>query len=245
MPARNIGPGGGVQSGVKVCLALVLAPLALVAAGAAGAGITGAWDCVATHANGGQTQWSLVVTQEAGKLSATLRSGDGYALETIDPKLDGDRFSFSVKVNQTDVIEVLLNVDGDRMEGRFGSATVGAGLFKATRAGVPKVGGTWTGEWEVDPDGKRGAGHYMVLKQDGGTVTGTVGPRPEQQGQVANGKLSGDKLTFDLAVPYGPKIAFAFTVAGDTMWGAATLTMNGADRTFKLSAKRVSKPQIP
>ena len=57
---------------MKVSLALLLAPLALVAAGAAGPGIAGAWDCVATHANGGETQWSLTIKEDAGKLSATL-----------------------------------------------------------------------------------------------------------------------------------------------------------------------------
>jgi hypothetical protein len=218
-----------------------VAPLVLVAAGAAGPGVAGAWDCVATHANGGQTQWSLVVKQDAGKLSATLRSGDGYTLETIDPKLEDGQFSFRVRVNQTDDIEVLLKVDGDRMEGRFGGASVGSGLFKATRAGSLNVSGTWTGQWEIDPDGNRGAGHHMVLTQEGADVTGTVGPRPEQQGTIANGKLAGDKLTFELAIPFGPKFAFAFTVAGESMRGTAVLTMNGQERTFKLAAKRAAR----
>ena len=224
-----------------MCLSLLLAPLALVAAGAAGRGIAGAWDCVATHANGGQTQWSLVIKEDAGKLSATLRSGDGYTLEAIDPKVVDGQFSFQVRVNPTDVIEVVLKVDGDRMEGRFGGVNAGSGLFKATRAGALDVTGTWTGEWEIDPDGNRGAGHHMVLAQDGAAVTGTVGPRPEQQGKISNGKLAGDKLTFELAVPFGPKFAFAFTVAGDTMWGTAVLTMNGQERTLKLAAKRAAR----
>jgi hypothetical protein len=241
-PSSRIRLSGGIRSILILSLALALAPLALVAAGAAGPAIVGAWDCVATHANGGQTRWSLVIQQNSGKLTATLRSGDGYSLEAIDPKLEDNHFSFSVRVNQTDVIEVLLKVDGDRMDGRFGGTSVGSGLFKAARAGAPNVAGTWTGEWEVDPDGKERAGHYMVLRQDGADITGTVGPSPEQQGQVANGKLAGDKLTFELSLPYGPKFAFAFTVAGETMWGTATLTMNGATRTFKLSAKRAARP---
>ena len=244
LPRRQIGtpPGGAVSNpSVKVFLALLLAPLALVAAGTARPGIAGAWDCVATHANGGETQWSLTIKEDAGKLSATLRSGDGYTLEAIDPKLEDNQFSFRVRVNQTDVIEVLLKVDGDRMDGRFGGTNAGTGLFKATRAGAPKVAGAWTGEWEVDPDGNRGSGHYMVLQQDGAAVTGTVGPGPGQQAPIANGKLAGDKLSFDLAIPFGPKLAFAFTVSGDTMSGTAVLTMNGAERTFKLSAKRAAK----
>jgi hypothetical protein len=60
-----------------------LAPLALVAAGATGSGLVGAWDCVATTAQGAQSQWSLVVKQDAGKLSATVRSVDGITLEAV------------------------------------------------------------------------------------------------------------------------------------------------------------------
>ena len=204
-------------------------------------GIAGAWNCVATHANGGQTQWSLVIEQNAGKLSATLRSGDGYSLEALEPRLDDNQLSFSVKVNATDLIEVLLKVDGDRMDGRFGGTNVGSGLFKAARAGAVNVSGTWTGQWEIDPDGNRGAGHHMVLTQDGAVVTGTVGPRPEQQGKFSKGKLAGGKLTFELAIPFGPRLAFAFTVAGDSMSGIAVLTMNGQERTFKLAAKRATR----
>jgi hypothetical protein len=124
------------------------------------------------------------------------------------------------------------------MEGRFGGLKAGTGLFKASRAGAPKVTGVWTGEWEIDPDGSRGAGHYMVLQQDGAAVTGTVGPNSGQQAPIANGKLTGDQLSFDLSIPFGPKLAFAFTVSGDTMSGTAVLTMKGVDRSFKLSAKR-------
>jgi hypothetical protein len=100
------------------------------------------------------------------------------------------------------------------------------------------VVGVWTGEWEIDPDGKRGSGHYMALQQDGAAVTGTVGPSAGQQAPITNGKLAGDRLSFDLSLPFGPKLAFAFKVSGDTMSGTAVLTMNGTERTFKLSAKR-------
>jgi hypothetical protein len=40
----------------------------------------------------------------------------------------------------------------------------------------------------------------------------------------------------------GPKLAFAFTVSGDTLTGTVILTMNGSGRTFKLSAKRATTP---
>ena len=224
---------------MKLILISLFAPLALVAAGAAPT-IVGAWDCIATDARGNQTQWSLVISQDAGKLSATLRSGDGDSIELLDPKLEDSQFSFHFKINASEAIEVLLKLDGDYMEGRYGGSNAGAGLFKATRAGAVNVAGAWTGEWEIDPDGKRDAPHHMVLLQEGKQVTGTAGPRPAQQFAITNGKLTGDKLTFELRIPLGPRLAFDFTVAGNTMSGTAVVSMSWTERKFKLAAKRTA-----
>jgi hypothetical protein len=225
---------------MKLLLISLFAPLALVAAGAAPT-IVGAWDCIATDARGHQTQWSLAIKQDAGKLAATLRSGDGYSIDLLDPKFEDSQFSFHFKINPSEAIEVLLKVDGDYMEGRYGGSNAGAGLFKATRTGAANVSGTWTGEWEIDPDGKRDSPHRMVLIQEGKQVTGTAGPQPSQQLAIANGKLTGDKLTFELGIPLGPRLVFDFTVAGDTMSGTAVLSMNGTERKLKLAAKRTAR----
>jgi hypothetical protein len=81
----------------------------------------------------------------------------------------------------------------------------------------------------------------MVLVQEGHKVTGTAGPQPTQQLAITNGKLAGDKLTFELHIPLGPRLAFDFTVAGKTMWGTAVLSMNGTERKLKLAAKRAER----
>jgi hypothetical protein len=217
---------------MKFLLAL-LAPFLLVAAGT-DAPVVGSWDCTAADARGNQTQWSLVVKQDGGALSATLRSGDGYTLGLLDPKLEEGHFSFHFKINPTESIEVLLKLDGDYMEGRFAGTNSGVGTFKAARVSAVRAAGSWTGEWEVDPDGRRGTPHHMVLEQEGQKVTGTAGPSADRQIAIANGKLAGDKLTFDITIPYGPTIAFEFTLSGKTMSGTATF----AGRKLKLAAKR-------
>lgn len=217
---------------MKLVLAL-LAPVLLVAAGG-DAPVVGAWDCIAADARGNQTQWSLVVKQDGGALSATLRSGDGYTLDLLDPKFEDGHFSFHFKINPTESIEVLLKLDGDYLEGRFAGTNSGVGTFKATRVSAVRLTGIWTGEWEVDPDGKRGAPHHMVFEQEGQAVKGTAGPNAERQLSISNGKLSGDKLTFDVVIPYGPTIAFDFTVSGKTMSGSAAI----AGRKLKLAASR-------
>jgi hypothetical protein len=225
---------------MKLFLLSLIAPLGLVAAGAAGAGIAGAWDCIATDARGNHTQWGLVIKQDGDKLSATLRGDDGHTLDLLDPRLEDGHFSFHFKINPTEAVEVVLKVNGDRMDGRFGGTTAGAGLFKAARAGALDVTGKWSGEWVVGPDGGPGP-HYMVLQQDTGKVTGTAGPGEERQLEFANGKLAGGHLTFDISLAPGIRLAFDFTVAGNTMSGAALFTMSGVERKLTLAVKRIGR----
>jgi hypothetical protein len=225
---------------VKAILGLLL-PLGLVAAGAAGPAIVGSWDCVATDASGMQTSWTLRVAEASGKLSASIRSADGsITIDALEPKLDGTRFSFKVRINEAEVVELLLNLEGDRLEGRFAGKDSGNGVFKATRTPAADISGAWSGEWELGPDGDGGP-HHMILKQDGEKVTGTAGPTPDMQLALENGKWSNGVLTFDIRVPSGPMLRFEFKPTGDTMPGTAVLIMNGTERKLKLTAKRLPR----
>lgn len=100
------------------------------------------------------------------------------------------------------------------------------------------ISGKWSGQWETSPDGGPGP-HYMVLKQEGGTVTGTAGPTENQQMAITNGTVTGDTLKFDISIPNGPTLKFEFKVTGDAMDGTAVLEMNGQKQQMKLSAKRI------
>lgn len=230
----------GVQQRVKAILGLLL-PLGLVAAGAAGPTIVGSWDCVGVDANGAHSSWTLRVVEAGGKLSATLHSTDsGDSIETLEPTLEGARFTFKIRINATEVVEVALHVDGDRMEGSFTGKDSGTGTLKAVRMPVRDVSGAWSGEWEVGPDGGPGP-HYMTLQQDGGKVTGSAGPTPDVQMAIQNGKFSNGVLTFDISIPAGPMLRFEFRPAGDVLAGTAVLAMNGTERKLKLTAKRAAR----
>ena len=113
-------------------------------------------------------------------------------------------------------------------------------LFGSLLLTAAEVSGKWSGQWEKSPDGGPGP-HYMVLKQDGATVTGTAGPAPEQQMAIGNGKIDGSKLTFDIGAPNGPSLKFEFQVDGDKMNGQAVLDMGGKQQTLKLAAKRITE----
>jgi len=103
------------------------------------------------------------------------------------------------------------------------------------------VSGKWTGTWENGPDGGPGP-HYMVLKQDGDKVTGTAGPNANQQMAISNGTLTGDMLKFDIGIPNGPTLKFAFKVTtADAMDGTAVLEMNGQRQQMKLACKRAKE----
>jgi hypothetical protein len=216
---------------------LLLTPLGLAAPGAAAPTIVGTWDLDATDANGGRTHWTLLVKQDAGKLSGVVRSGDGYELPFIEPTFQSGEFRFQIRINPTELVNVTLKLDGDRLDGRFEGRDSGTGTIKATRVAL-NLSGTWTGEWETSPDGGPGP-HYMVLKQDGEKVTGSAGPNQQIQLAIDHAKFAAGRLTFDIVLPSGPSIAFDFAVDGDTMSGIALMKRNGAEQRMKLSCKRL------
>ena len=67
------------------------------------------------------------------------------------------------------------------------------------------VSGTWSG----NP-------FYMILKQEGGKLTGTCGPGKNHQTAIENGQIQGDRITFRA----GP-FAFDLHIRGDEIEGTA------------------------
>jgi hypothetical protein len=237
-PRQELRARYGVQHRMKAIIGLFL-PFALLAAGAAGPTIVGSWDCVGTDAGQRETYWTLRVDDAAGKLSVSLQSKDsGDSLQGLNPKLEGSRLTFNIRINETELVELALNFDGDRLDGRFAGKDSGAGVLKGTRPA--NVSGAWSGDWEVGPDGGPGP-HYMILKQDGANVTGTAGPTADMQMAIQNGKFANGTLTFEISIPEGPMLRFEFKPAGDNMPGTAVLIMNGTEHKLKLAAKRVSQ----
>ena len=100
------------------------------------------------------------------------------------------------------------------------------------------VTGTWSGKWEV-PAEAGDQPHYMVLQQQGETVKGTAGPDAGQQFDISNGRVTAEKLTFDVTLPDGHVMHFDFKIDGETLTGQAVIDADGRTMTVKLSAKRV------
>ena len=100
---------------------------------------------------------------------------------------------------------------------------------------APDLTGTWTGTFTSttstgQPDEDPA---HMVLKQSGGDLTGTAGPRPDRQMSIANGKVTTVKgvtsATFE--VPEGSGvIRFDLKLVEGRLKGNAMAEMNGQTR---------------
>ena len=115
-------------------------------------------------------------------------------------------------------------------------------LLIALAAFGADVTGKYTGTVEFqNPDGEKHKGEvYMDLKQDGDKLTGVAGPSDSDAFPIANGKVDGDTLTFDVA-PHGPAMVMKMVLKHDNgkLKGEATSEREGVKMKalFELTRK--------
>jgi hypothetical protein len=96
------------------------------------------------------------------------------------------------------------------------------------------------GTWKATMDTPMGAAEStIVLKIDGnkliGTVSGGPGPGPQQPQEIAEGKFSGNKITFSVKSDFGIQ-TYSGTIKGDEM--KLTMSVGDGQFTLDLVAKR-------
>ena len=97
------------------------------------------------------------------------------------------------------------------------------------------VSGKWTGTFSPD-DGDEGPA-LLVLQQKGEMLTGTAGPNEEHRMEISNGKVVGDKVTFQ--VGDGDRVMkFELTIKGEEITGQASRENDGQHQTAKLKVTR-------
>jgi hypothetical protein len=96
--------------------------------------IVGEWHCTSDDGSGQKLAWTLVVRQDGEKLSGSLIGGPDRTGEIplVDPKLEGDTFTFKIEVNAGCAVEARLKIDGRKLEGPFGCAEA-SGTLKGTK----------------------------------------------------------------------------------------------------------------
>jgi hypothetical protein len=118
----------------RIFTSILLIMLCAVVAIAAGSPIAGTWKCVSTDERGMQVEWTLVVTETAGKLSGSLTIAQtGDQIEILEPVLTGNTFTFKIRINAEEVVELTGHLDGAKIDGSFKGKTSGAGTFKGSR----------------------------------------------------------------------------------------------------------------
>ena len=95
--------------------------------------------------------------------------------------------------------------------------------------------GTWTGT--LTPDGQEAGTAHLVLKQEGTKLTGTAGPRADEQQEIRNGKADNGKLTFQIERGNGT-MKFVLKQEGDEIKGEVSREHDGEVQTGKLTASR-------
>jgi hypothetical protein len=110
-------------------------------------------------------------------------------------------------------------------------------LLSALVCGAAELTGKWSGSFDItDSSGgeTKADSAFMDLKAQDGVVTGTAGPNADKQWSLRNGKLDGQKLTFEVVSEDGGVLNFHLTFDGETIEGTCEGTGNGGE---KLSAK--------
>jgi hypothetical protein len=101
--------------------------------------------------------------------------------------------------------------------------------------------GKWSGSFDISTsDGESHADSaYLILKESKGVVEGTAGPNIDKQWDIRNGKLDGNKLTFEVPADDG-LIKFDLIFDGESIKGTASGERpDGKKMTAKVDVKRV------
>ena len=111
-------------------------------------------------------------------------------------------------------------------------------LLSATLMLGDELTGTWTGTLtRKDAGGEETSPAHLVLRMDGGKVTGTGGPSAEEQRAISNGAFENGKFTFEIRNEESI-MKFALTVEGEEIKGDVTLNRDGETRRGTLAVKR-------
>jgi hypothetical protein len=98
------------------------------------------------------------------------------------------------------------------------------------------VSGRWWGE-AVNAAGATSR-VYLTLIQEGSTLRGMGGPTPNDQDVMQNGKIAGNKLSFDILPAGRVPIHFDLAIDGEWLKGTTSVVIKGQTSTNRISLRR-------
>jgi len=109
--------------------------------------------------------------------------------------------------------------------------------------GAADVSGKWSGTFEaVTPDGTtRSEPLVLIFKQEGDKLTGSGGPNESERHDMRDGKVAGDKITFEVALERGSIFFDLTVVAGDQITGNMKRVRENSEQNAKVALKRVAE----
>jgi hypothetical protein len=118
-------------------------------------------------------------------------------------------------------------------------------LFAFPAIAAEDFTGKWSGTFSgIGPDGTEQTENIlMVLVHKGTELTGTAGPSADNQRKIENGKVDGDKLSFEVPggadTPGGPRVTITLTYADGHLKGDFIAERGGQKLTAKVDVTRV------
>ena len=100
------------------------------------------------------------------------------------------------------------------------------------------VSGKWSGTFSVTGSDGNSEPAFLLLKQEGTTVTGSAGPNESQQHPIKKGSVAGNKLTLEIEPRENQSIKLEPVVDGDQMKGEINMARDGETRSGKLEVAR-------
>ena len=111
-----------------------------------------------------------------------------------------------------------------RVFGFFIAALLGISPVLALQEKAPDLTGTWTGKFSVVSQTEKEEGAYVMLKQTGSELSGSVGPSAERQQAINKGAVvaskDGTAVTFDTGRS-GHVISFELKLVDGKLKGTA------------------------